>query len=326
MTRCNFILASKTAQFENFTLLPYNTLMKKLSALILSSLILLSAFVFRNQIQAASYNYLYYSPCNNPIRYSIGEIDAEFNLTQQEVLKRSKTAESIWENASKKNLFEYDPKSPFTISVKYDKRQGLRSEANTLRGELESEQGNIDLRIARFNDKSNIFKNDVETLNADIAYWNTQGGAPEEEYKRLQERQDTLRTESIRLKKEAETLNATTDSFNSMVGTLNKTVETFNEALEARPEGGLYTQHGDSKNITVFFNNSVDEFVYTVTHEMGHAIGMDHVKDRNSLMYSQVTKVLIPSTYDLIELENACKKVSVFSPIITKLESLRFKF
>lgn len=300
--------------------------MKKLFALILILLILLPAFLFRNQIQAASYDYLYYSPCDTPITYSIGEIDPEFNLTKNEVLRRSKIAESIWEKAYKKNLFEYDPQSTFTINVKYDERQGLRTEANTLRNELESEQGDIDSRIARFNNASSRFKADVEQLNKDIAYWNAQGGAPEEEYRSLQERQDALRTEGERLKAEAQELNASTDSFNSMVGTLNQTVQTFNKALENKPEGGLYTQHGDSKNITVFFNNSVNEFVYTVAHEMGHALGMDHVADRNSIMYSQVTEVLIPSSYDLAALEKACEKVSVFSPIITKLQSLRFRF
>ncbi len=289
-------------------------------------LLLLGTFLLRNQIQAASYNYLYYSPCDTPISYSIGVIDPEFNLTKEEVLKRAKTAESIWEKAYNKNLFEYDPESPFTINTTYDERQGLRTEANTLRSELEEKQGNIDSRISVFNEKSAKFKSDVDSLNQDITYWNSQGGAPEDEFEKLNQRQDALRQQSEELKKEAGELNASTDSFNSLVKDLNQTVNTFNEALEEKPEGGIYMQHGDSKNITVFFNNSEDEFVYTLAHEMGHALGIDHVTDPNSIMHAKINLVLTPSSLDLAELEKVCQKVSIATPLIEKIQALKLRF
>lgn len=299
--------------------------MKKVLLIVLL-LLLLGTFLLRNQIQAASYSYLYYSPCDTPISYSIGVIDPEFNLTKEEVLKRAITAESIWEQAYNKNLFQYDSSSPFTINATYDERQGLRSEANTLRSELEEKQGSIDSRIDAFNKKSAKFKSDVDSLNQDIAYWNAQGGAPKDEYEALNNRQEDLRQQSEELKNEAGELNASTDSFNSLVKDLNQTVNTFNQALEEKPEGGIYMQHGDSKNITVFFNNSEDEFVYTLAHEMGHALGIDHVTDPRSIMYAKVNTVLTPSSFDLAELEKSCKKVSFTTPLINKLKTLRLRF
>lgn len=278
-------------------------------------------FVFHAPLKSYAQNTLYYSPCDTPVTYSIGQIDPEFNLSADEVLRRAKIAEKVWEDAAKKNLFEYDKQSPFTIDVIYDGRQGLSAAANKLGSELQAGRENIETRLEAYDRSVAQFKTNLESLNNDISYWNSKGGAPEEEYNKLLARQEDLSRKQQELQKEAELLNQSTDEFNAQTFNLNNTIQNLNQALDEKPEGGLYTQHGDNKQITIFFNTTEKEFVYTIAHEMGHALGIGHLTDRNSIMYPNVNFILIPSEFDLEELKKACKTVSILEPLIQKVQT-----
>ncbi|MBP7832519.1 MAG: matrixin family metalloprotease [Candidatus Levybacteria bacterium] len=295
--------------------------MKKLIALGILILVLLSAFIFKAPLVSYAQNSLYYSPCDTPIAYSIGRIDPEFNLSETEVLRRAKIAEKIWEDAAQKNLLEFDPKSPFTIDVIYDGRHSLSENANKLGSELQAGREDIETRLETYDRNVAQFKADLESLNTDISYWNSRGGAPEEEYNKLLERQEELSQRQQELQKEAELLNQSTDEFNAQTFNLNNTIQNLNQALEEKPEGGLYTQHGNDKQITIFFNNSEEEFIYTTAHEMGHALGIGHVLDSTSIMYPNVNLILTPSEVDLEELSKACKTVSILEPIILRVQT-----
>ncbi len=294
--------------------------MKKLIALGVLISIVIALVAFQTPLTSYAQKTLYYSPCDTPIAYSIGQIDKEFNLTPDEVLRRATIAENIWEKASGKNLFEFDSRSPFTIDVVYDGRQGLSETANQLGSELKEGRQEIETRLDVYDRNVAQFKADLEALNRDISYWNSRGGAPEEEYSKLLARQEELRQRQQDLQTEAQALNQSTDEFNNQTSNLNQTIQNLNQALEVKPEGGLYTQHGTDRQITIFFNNSEEEFIYTIAHEMGHALGIGHIPDRNSIMYPNVNLILTPSEFDLEELEKACRTVNIFEPLIQRAQ------
>ena len=78
----------------------------------LFTLVLIIAVVFAG-------GYFYHTAsavCNVPITYRIGSVDAEFGLSYDEVRTAVTEAESLWEDATGKNLFTYDEKGEVVIN------------------------------------------------------------------------------------------------------------------------------------------------------------------------------------------------------------------
>lgn len=270
----------------------------------------------RNQIAAAAKDYVYFSPCETPLAYSVGEIDNRFNLSETELLRRAKIAAAIWEKAYGKPLFIYDESSPFTINAIYDERQELSTETQIKDTKLKEENSQINQNVNAFRARVTAYRATQDKLNEDIRYWNDRGGAPEEEYNKLKSRQALLENESKELQSLAESLNQSSAEFNSQAQAYKETINQFNNVLKVKPEGGIYTQYGDERHITIYFNNSEQEFIYTLTHEMGHALGLPHTTDSNSIMYPNINGVLTPSSYDLSALNTVCAQRSIFDQML----------
>lgn len=267
----------------------------------------------------------FYSPCDTPITYSIGTIDKGFNTTKEELLSDAKKAANVWNASQNKNLLSYDPNSSFTINLIYDDRQALTGQISELNRDLKERQEDIDPQITSLKNKQDVFQKKVNELNNNIEYWNKQGGAPKEEYDKLIETQNALRNEAILLKEEAQRLGQSTDQYNINVQRLNQTIDNYKQVLEIKPEEGLYEQNGNQKKISIFIDNSNDEFLHTLTHEFGHALGLNHVNDNNSIMYPKTTNILTLSREDEIALSNICKERSVIELTIQRIKELNKK-
>jgi predicted Zn-dependent protease len=102
------------------------------------------------------------------------------------------------------------------------------------------------------------------------------------------------------------------------VGKLNNVISNFNEDISKKPEEGIYM--GDQNRIEIYFNNNQQELLHTLTHELGHALGLAHVNDNpQAIMYPYTTKTIILSTQDVAELNEVCREKSI-------LEIIRLRF
>lgn len=297
--------------------------MKKiLIAAFILFLLVLPIFIFRTQVQSAFDSIYYYSPCDTPITYSIGTIDSGFNTTSEELLEDSKIAASIWNKALNKNLLEYDPSASFTINMVYDNRQELTSKINDLSEDLKQKQSKIDPKIEDYKVRKLEFEKKVQSLNADISYWNSQGGAPKEEYDKLIARQEELKKEADALTAEAEFLGQETSDYNSSARYLNSTIDDYQGILVTKPEEGLYEQDGKDRKISIYIDVSHDEFLHTLTHEFGHSLGLDHNINPESVMYPQTSDVLTPSNEEIKELESICKRRTTIEVVATRFTNV----
>lgn len=264
--------------------------------------------------------YVYFSPCDVPLEYKIGSIDPRFNLSRADLMQDLQAAEAIWENADEKNLFTYSDKAELTVNLVYDERQYLSTQINSSKNQVDQERQSLQPNITEYEEKSREFKTRVDALNAKISYWNSKGGAPPDEYAAIVKEQDSLQQLANQLNQMAAQLNQTTQEVNGEINNLNSTIDTYNTFLLQHPEGGIYS--GASNTITLFFNNSKDEVIHTLAHEMGHALGMNHVPDPNAIMYFKVNNSLTPSPDDMKELARVCQKVSIFSVLEMRLKYL----
>jgi len=284
----------------------YNNNVKKL--LILLVVIISGYFLFTIK-GGDGYPLLSYSRCDTPLTYRIGTIDPRFNLTADETLATVGEAAALWNSAWLSPIFMYDPKGEIVISLDYDERQMLSSQINEIQTDLDTGKTSLDPKINAYKNHTAEFDKKMATLNADIAYWNGQGGAPQDVFNQLKDRQTALRLEAESLNDEAADLNQSTKSYNFQIKTLNQTIGMLDKTLVSKPEEGIYNPNNNS--ISIYFNNSKAELVHTIAHELGHARDLDHLPDPTAIMYSSSTKITTLSPDDLTALNKVCEKRSV---------------
>lgn len=292
--------------------------MKKVLLFILIPVII-TIFLFRTQIKTSAKDFIYYSPCDTPIPYSIGTIDSGFDVARDELLADVKEAATIWDTTQGKELFVYDPSSKFTINMVYDSRQALTSQITQLNSDLKQKQGAIDPQITSFKQEQAAFEKKVNDLNNQIQYWNSRGGAPKDEYDKLVAQQKSLQEEANNLNATAKQLGQSTQEYNLNAEKLNNTINNYQEVLQNKPEEGLYEQQGNERKISIYIDISKEEFQHTLAHEMGHALGIDHNSNPKSIMYPQTTNALIPTNEDVSNLNLICMKRTIFEVFLNRI-------
>lgn len=247
---------------------------------------------------------LHRSPCSTPISYGVGYVDKRFNITTEQLKVNIGNAADIWNKAEGKQLFVYNPAAKLQINMIYDERQALTNQINGLEGQLQSGKQVLQPQIDEYNKLLADFKSRMLNLNSQIDSWNARGGAPPDEYKQLIQEQQTLQKDADNLNSLARKLNLQTNNYNNQVVNINQTIETFNADLAKKPEEGLYIA-GENR-IEIYFDSNQSELEHTIAHEMGHALGIDHNNNPNSIMYPYTTEMQKPTSEDVSGLNVIC--------------------
>lgn len=284
------------------------------------------------------FGYFFYqsslNPCEKSIGYSLGRFDTQFGVSKEEFKNYINQAEQVWEKAIGRDIFIYDPDASLKINLIYDQRQlttiqkqrtefGLSAVEEVFK-ELDNKfnlfKAQYDGAVSSYEEALTRFKQRQSAYDAEVSFWNKKGGAPKEKY-------DSLNAERQYLNTEAQRLNAQTIYINDMANQLNILLKERNikaaqynsvaESYNKKYGGGLefnqaeYLRDGRKGQINVYQFGNKEDLILALTHEFGHALGMDHTENPKSIMYyltgANTETTLAPTTEDLAELKRVCK-------------------
>ena len=275
--------------------------------------------------------YQRFLPCQQPITYQLDEIDQHFDISQKNLLTAVAAAEQIWEKPSGLNLFEYAPSGTLKINLIYDYRQDATLKLKQLDIVVKNDQTTYDKLKIQFAslqksyqiDKENLDKQSVE-LDSHIAIYNAEIKNLNRKGNISPAKIETIHTEEIALNKllsnfktQQNIFNNTINEINTLAITLNRLAQTLNLSVDhyntvgtSRGEEfkeGEYISSSTGQEINIYQFDDNNKLVRVLAHELGHALGLEHVSSTKAMMYylnNGINEKLLPE--DILQLKQRC--------------------
>lgn len=254
-------------------------------------------------------------PCGEPMSYSIGTVDSQFSITADNVTDAVKNAAALWNNGGHRVLIQQDNgdenRPDIIINFVYDERQARTDGELRFREEIRSYQIRLDqlqeqheFKRKQFDEQTQSYlqladrtTKELNTLNEWVAEKNEDGGFTESEYEQflqrkshIEEKQEKIIKERERLDQFAHTINREMEDLNKKFNEHNRLIEKYNEdfAGDMRFTKATYQRQGNRGIITVNQFVNQRELSLILAHEMGHALGLDHLTNPQSVMYGSM--------------------------------------
>lgn len=225
-------------------------------------------------------------PCVQPIHYSLGTFDTQFGLTKEDFLTRVKDAGAVWSKARGKELFVYDPQVSFKVNLIYDSRQKVSTQNRTLVSSIDA------------------IKERAESIKAEYTRLEAEYKIMETQYKKSRSESQRIALNNLALE-----INTRIKDYNKLVGEINITVRAINQSAGLEFDEGEYVYDSTGERIDIYEFSSRTDLKRVLSHELGHALGMEHVENQNSIMYYLNKSSNTSATKeDVAELTKACNK------------------
>ncbi|WP_038034046.1 MULTISPECIES: matrixin family metalloprotease [unclassified Thioalkalivibrio] len=250
--------------------------------------------------------------CEVPITLHLEAVDPRFRLERDAVQAALDAAVSMWDGQTPETLFRQREGEGMPVRLVFDERQAGAESRDRARAELDRLKRGIAEREERLDHRHSALAADaagyqrrLEDLQARqreygeaVAAWNAGRMAHSAgNRERLERQRRALDSARDDLEQRRRTLERRRDELNREIRELEGEIEGFNQRVaELNREIGatgafdmaVYEQQGARRSITVFKASDADELRLTLAHELGHALGIEHVDDPAAVMHAML--------------------------------------
>jgi hypothetical protein len=245
------------------------------------------------------------SPCEVAMGWKIGTFDTRFGISKEQFSQDIQDAAETWGSVIDTQLFTYNQNGPLTINLVYDERQAAtldisylaleiensKQAAENTKADYESEKTDYLAKGDQYTIDTDIFKTNYKVYDDKVAAFNAKGGAPKDEYdKMMLELADlksiaaALEVRRVAINAMMNDINAKVVKYNDLVAYINTLIKKSNSLGAKKFTEGRFVPSTDT--IDVYQFNDTTKLRRVITHELGHAIGINHNDNVQSIMYA----------------------------------------
>ncbi|MDZ7659133.1 matrixin family metalloprotease [Fodinibius sp.] len=252
------------------------------------------------------------SPCQDPLTYRLGDIDSRFDITQKELAKIMDEVEQLWESAIDKDLINLSQDGQVALNLIYSEEQKRTDAERQFSDRItakEQQVSTVEREYKRLSDRYEKAEKDVrQTLNEYNSKISTYNQLAKEwegkeasskiiaKFKTLEQEISTLEASLKRKKKNLESLrertNAKTEKLNNLIKEHNNLIAEYNDRF-SKPrkfDQGRFVKRGENQAINIYQFGNRAQLKTVLAHEVGHALGLDHVDNPKSIMHNMMAK------------------------------------
>jgi hypothetical protein len=255
--------------------------------------------------------------CQTPLGWRLGTLDPAFNLTEAQALRLINTAAGMWNHAIGKELLRHDPVQGFVIDFKFDARQQQLLKQRLLQRNLARYDDaiqpgiqNLPEKFAELEQKIATFNQQKSQLQQQISQFQPNAQNAAAQRRQLEQQQQSLVREADWLEQQRQQLLRDQDYLNETIRQRNELVQTAElPAISAPFEVGLMTIKQQQRQMTLFAFSSETDLIATIAHEFGHAFGIEHTQESDSIMFYQLTPQQQQLTKaDILAWQHTCQR------------------
>ncbi len=255
-------------------------------------------------------------PCEVALRYTIGTVDKGFNIDKAYVKSVLEDATHVWENSYGRNLFDYDAghaptrfekyigkyfnRGNIVVNFVYDERQKNSDTTRILTSQIDNTKKSADEIKRQFNELQSRYKQSVADYNDMALEYTRERGRGNITYQMAEAKRFEVNTL-------ADEINTLIKKYNYLVSTVNTTVRTINKTAGKEFEEGQYVSDAQGERINIYEFRDRSTLERVLAHEFGHALGLDHNDNPQSIMYYlNSSKNMSPTVEDITALKGIC--------------------